>query len=133
MKVEHWICLLSYTVFAKCRRTAGSEHLSSASLGDLQDGDSESSARQIFQLRFTTKITARSYGFQVKLIPKVFFLSQKEEGTEPAEAPKYRTAEMLHYPDFTLPASTTGALPSEVLNELDTGSDVSMGTLLLLI
>lgn len=72
---ERWICLLSRTVFAKCPEPVGSELLSSESLGDLQDGDSDSSAQQIFQLRFTTKIAARSYGFQVKLITKVFFPS----------------------------------------------------------
>lgn len=108
MKVERRICLLSRTVFAKWRGAVGSEHLSSESLGDLQAGDSESSARQIFQLRFTTKITSRSYFFQVKLITKVFFPSQKEGGNEPAGAPKFRMAEMLHYPGFTLPASSTG-------------------------
>lgn len=68
----------------------------------------------------------------MKLITKVFFPSQEEEekGTEPAGAPKYRTAEMLLYPDFTLPASSTvagGGGANIVLNELHVGSDVSVG------
>lgn len=122
---------MSRAFSAKRRETVGSARLSGESPGDLQHGDSESLARRIFQLRFTTKIAPR---FPVKLITKVFFPCQKQEGTEPAGAPKYRTAEMLHYPDFTLAASSTGGPPpNRVLNGLHTGSGVSVGTLLLLI
>lgn len=132
MKVERRICLLSRAVF---RKAPGKSWLgvspSAESPGDLQDGDSESLARQIFQLHFTTQIAARPSCFQVKLITKAFFPSHKEGGAEPAGAPQYRTAEMLHCPGFTLPASSTGG--GRVLNELHTGSNVSVGTLLLLI